>query len=236
MSTREALAPSPLLGQPLLTDEDAARSHDRCARPPRAHAPQALVSAVAAGRPRDPRDARRERRAEHDRLRLRRRAVRPRVFRAVHPGPVRDGVRLPGDVHARRRRHPPRLRRARAAALRARVGVVRRGRPDASRTSSRSSPSSSRSASGSPTSTSAPAWPSRSGSRSWCSRSAAGATGAGSGPCSAWPLFNGLFLVGRDPRQTARRRARQLARLHAVPVAAASTRCCCWSPRRSARR
>ena len=60
------------------------------------------------------------------------------LLRAVHPGAVRDGVRLPGDVHAHRRRHPPRLRRARAAALRQGLGLVRRRRSHASPTSSRS--------------------------------------------------------------------------------------------------
>ena len=185
MSTREATA-SPLLA-PAPADRRGPRALARpLARPSRAPPPQTLVSAVAAGRARDPRDARRERRAEHDRLRHRRRAVRARVLRAVHPGPVRDGIRLPGDVHARRRGHPPRLRRARAAALRTRCGAGSAPAISRSPTSSRWSPSSSRSASGSPTSTSAPAWPSRSGWCSSCSRSAAGATGAGSGSCSAW--------------------------------------------------
>ena len=49
-----------------------------------------------------------------------------------------------------------------------------------------------------------------------CSRSAAGATGAGSASCSAWPLFNGLFLRRRDPRQ-ARTSARSRSSLDFTP-------------------
>ena len=86
---------------------------------------------MAACRPRDPRDARRERRAEHDRLRLRRRPVWARLLRSIHPAAVLDGLRLPGDVHAHWCRHPPRLRRAGAAATRQGLGLVRRRRPHA---------------------------------------------------------------------------------------------------------
>src|ERR1019366_8620128 len=98
------------------------------ARSPGPRARQGLAAAVAARGSRDPCHARGERRAEHDRLRFRRRAVRARVLRPAHPGALRDGLHLPGDVHARRRGHPPRLRRAGPAALRTGLGLVRRRR------------------------------------------------------------------------------------------------------------
>ena len=70
-----------------------------------------------------------------------------------------------------------------------------------------------------------------------CSRSAAGATGAGSAPCSASPLFNGLFLLAAILVKPARRqRSAGALDVRAAAPAAASTRCCCCSPPRSARR
>ncbi len=217
MSTREAVAPSPLLAPPLLTDEDMARSHDRArVHHARRHRKRWYLLWLLVG-PGNPRDARRERRAEHDRLRLRRGAVRPRVLRAVHPDPVRDGLRLPGDVHARRRRHPPRLRRAGAAALRARLGLVRRGRPDVheprdARRRVRLDPRRARLLP-----------PRRGGGRRPRARArgvhpqrrtllALGADRARHGAVQR-PVPG-----GGDPRQTARRNARELLRLHPLPV------------------
>ena len=115
-ATTDGLSPPGLLLPPLT----GRTPHDRWI----ARACMRLAATASAGgccgcsSARNTRDARRERRAEHDRLRLRWRAVRARVLRAVHPGAVRDGVRLPGDVHACRRGHSPRLWRAGAATLR----------------------------------------------------------------------------------------------------------------------
>src|ERR1022692_3879648 len=55
---------------------------------------------------------------------------RGRVVRVSdrEPGALRDGLHLPGDVHARGRRHPPWLWRAGPAALRTGLGLVRRRR------------------------------------------------------------------------------------------------------------
>ena len=78
-------ASPPRLAAPPLTEEDAARSRDRSRVARRARAPQALAPAVAARGSGHPRDARGERRPEHDRLRLRRRPVRAGVLRAIHP-------------------------------------------------------------------------------------------------------------------------------------------------------
>ena len=102
------------------------------------------------------------------------------------PRPVRDGVRLPGDVHAHRRRHPPRLRRARAAALRQGLGLVRRRRPHVHqpRHADRRVRRHPRRACLLPPRRRRGGRP-RAGARR-CSPSAAGATGAGSGSCSAW--------------------------------------------------
>ena len=207
-ATEAAAVPRP---RPAAADRGGHRSvSGSLARSSRSQAQQALVSAVAARGPRDPRHARGERRAEHDRLRRRRRAVRARVLRAVHPGPVRDGLRLPGDVHARRRGHPPWLWRAGPAALRPASGAGSAPAISPSPTWSPSSPSSSRSASGWPTSTSAPAWPS-------CSGSALVAFTLSGGRYWRWErivlglaLFNGLFLAGGDPGQTPRRSDRRL--------------------------
>ena len=87
------------------------------------------------------------------------------------------------DAH--RRRHPPRLRRARAAALRQGVGLVRRGRPvpDQPRHADRRVRRDPRRPRLLPPRLGRRRR--RSASRSCCSRSAAGATGAGSAPCSA---------------------------------------------------
>ena len=102
------------------------------------------------------------------------------------PRALRDGLRLPGDVHARRRGHPPRLRRARAAALRSGLGMVRRRRPhaDQPRHARRRVRLDPRRAGLLPPRLAAS--PSRSAWRWSCSPSAAGATGAGSASCSAW--------------------------------------------------
>ena len=116
------------------------------------------------------------------------------------------------------------------------VGVVRRRRPDRSPTSSRSSPSSSRSAWGSPISTWAPAWPSHSGSCSCVFTLSGGRYWRWERIVLGMALFNGLFLAAAilvKPHVG----ALVSMRSDFTPFpSAASTRCCCWSPRRSARR
>ena len=165
-----------------------------------------------------------------------RRDLRARVLPAVHRRDVRDGDRLPGDVHAGWRRHPPRIRPAGAAALRPALGLVRRRRSgvhqprDADRRVRRD--------------------PRRPGLLPPRRRRRGRVLGVAlvlftisGGRYWRWErivlglaVFNGLFLRRRDHGQAAPglRRARAGHRSHRCR-AAASTRCCCWWPRRSAR-